>query len=216
VPAAYRVAMARMHADELEIDEALVRGLLAAQFAHWADLPLARVEPAGTVNAVYRLGDDLAVRLARRNGPSAPGAKEVEWLPRLAPLLPLEIPVPVGQGRPTADYPWHWEVHRWVDGETVPVDEIDAIRAASDLASFVAALHSGPILPAGRRGEAFRWRNASASSDTGWPGSRATAAPSRPSGSKRSRPSPGTVYLSGTTATSMCATGSCGTGGSAG
>jgi aminoglycoside phosphotransferase (APT) family kinase protein len=140
VPAAYRVAMARMHADELEIDEALVRGLLAAQFAHWADLPLARVEPAGTVNAVYRLGDDLAVRLARRNGPSAPGAKEVEWLPRLAPLLPLEIPVPVGQGRPTADYPWHWEVHRWVDGETVPVDEIDAIRAASDLASFVAAL----------------------------------------------------------------------------
>jgi aminoglycoside phosphotransferase (APT) family kinase protein len=92
-----------MHADELEIDEALVRGLLAAQFAHWADLPLARVEPAGTVNAVYRLGDDLAVRLARRNGPSAPGAKEVEWLPRLAPLLPLEIPVPVGQGRPTAD-----------------------------------------------------------------------------------------------------------------
>jgi aminoglycoside phosphotransferase (APT) family kinase protein len=132
--------MARMHADELEIDEALVRRLLTAQFPQWADLPLSRIEPSGTVNAIFRLGDELAVRLPRRKGPTESGGKELDWLPRLAPLLPLEIPVPVAQGRPTADYPWFWDVYTWVDGEIAPVEAIDAIRAARDLAALVAAL----------------------------------------------------------------------------
>jgi aminoglycoside phosphotransferase (APT) family kinase protein len=132
--------MARMHADELEIDEALVRRLLADQFSEWADRPLRRVEHQGTVSAVFRLGDELALRLARRDGPTEPGGKELEWLPLLAPLLPLEIPVPVAQGRPTTEYPWFWEVQTWLDGETAPVEEIDALQAARDLAAFVAAL----------------------------------------------------------------------------
>ena len=132
--------MARMHADELEIDEALVRRLLAAEFPPWADLPLSRVEPSGTVNAIFRLGDELALRLPRRRGPTEAGGKELDWLPRLAPQLPLEIPVPVTQGRPSADYPWFWDVYTWVDGETVPVEEIDAVQAARDLAALVAAL----------------------------------------------------------------------------
>src|SRR5919206_1954143 len=113
-----------MHADELEIDEGLVRRLLAEQFPEWAELPLRRIEPQGTVNAIYRLGDELAVRLPRRRGPTEPGGKEIEWLPRLAPLLPLAIPVPVAAGRPRAGYPWFWEVHTWVEGETTPVDDI--------------------------------------------------------------------------------------------
>ena len=129
-----------MHPDEREIDEALVRRLLAEQFPAWADRPLARVEPAGTVNAVFRLGADLALRLPRRDGPTEPGGKELEWLPRLARQLPLQVPVPVAQGRPTSEYPWYWEIHTWVDGATVPVEEIDAIVAARDLAAFVAAL----------------------------------------------------------------------------
>jgi aminoglycoside phosphotransferase (APT) family kinase protein len=129
-----------MHIDELEIDEALVRRLLSEQFPEWADLPLRRIEPGGTVHAIFHLGDGLSVRLARLQGPSEPGSKELDWLPRLAPLLPVEIPVPVAQGRPSGDYPWFWEIHRWVPGETVPVDEIDAIEAARDLATLVGAL----------------------------------------------------------------------------
>jgi aminoglycoside phosphotransferase (APT) family kinase protein len=130
----------KMHADELEIDEALVRRMLAEQFAEWSELPLSRVEPAGTVNAIFRLGGDLSLRLPRHEGPTEPGGKDVDWLPRLAPLLPLEIPVPVAQGRPTDEYPWFWDVCTWVEGETVPIKEIDAIQAARDLAGFVAAL----------------------------------------------------------------------------
>jgi aminoglycoside phosphotransferase (APT) family kinase protein len=131
-----------LHVDELDIDDALVRRLLAEQFLEWSELPLRRIEPEGTVNAIFRLGDDLSVRLARRNGPTEPGSKEFSWLPRLAPLLPVTVPVPVAQGRPTDGYPWFWEVHTWVEGETVPISEIDAIQAARDLAALVAALQS--------------------------------------------------------------------------
>jgi aminoglycoside phosphotransferase (APT) family kinase protein len=132
--------MPRMHADELELDVARVRGLLGAQFPAWADLPLRRIEPSGTDNAIFRLGDELSVRLPRRDGPTRAGSKELEWLPRLAPLLPVEIPLPVAQGRPGGGYPWYWEIHTWVDGDTVPVEELDAIQAARDLAAVVAAL----------------------------------------------------------------------------
>ena len=65
-----------MHVYELEIDEALVRRLLAEQFPEWAEWPLMRVEPAGTDNAIFRLGDELSLRLARRKGPTQPGGKD--------------------------------------------------------------------------------------------------------------------------------------------
>jgi len=129
-----------MHEDELELDAALVRRLLAEQFPDWSGLPLERIEPSGTDNAIFRLGDELSVRLPRRAGPTEPRSKELEWLPKLATLLPLEIPVPVAQGRPADAYPWFWEIHTWIDGETLPVEEIDAIQAARDLAALVRAL----------------------------------------------------------------------------
>ncbi|HWG56480.1 MAG TPA: aminoglycoside phosphotransferase family protein [Gaiellaceae bacterium] len=129
-----------MHADELELDPELVRRLLAEQFPQWATLPLRRVEPDGTVNAIFRLGETMSVRLPRRDGPTEPRGVEHEWLPRLAPLLPVEVPVPVAQGRPGSGYPWFWEIHRWIDGETAPVDSIDALLAAQDIAALVSAL----------------------------------------------------------------------------
>jgi len=132
--------MTRMHEDELELDEALVRRLLAEQFPHWSDLPLRRIEPSGTDNAVFRLGAELSVRLPRRDGPKEPGSRELEWLPKLAPRLPVQIPLPVAQGCPAAGYPWFWEIHTWVEGETAPVAEIDVIQAARDLAALVRAL----------------------------------------------------------------------------
>jgi aminoglycoside phosphotransferase (APT) family kinase protein len=139
--------MTRMHDDELDIGEELVRSLLEEQFPDWAELPLRRIEPSGTDNAIFRLGDELSARLPRRAGATEQGSKEIEWLPRLAPLLPVEIPVPVAEGRPGDGYPWFWEIHTWIRGETVPVEEIDAIRAARDLADLVRALQQ--IVPKG-------------------------------------------------------------------
>lgn len=138
----------KMHADELDIDVPLVRRLLSAQFREWAGLPLERVLPAGTDNAIYRLGDDMAVRVPRIHWAAGQPEKEAEWLPRLAPLLPFEIPVPLALGKPGEGYPWHWSVCRWLEGETATLDRVAHLQQlASDLAKLVGALQR--IDPAG-------------------------------------------------------------------
>jgi aminoglycoside phosphotransferase (APT) family kinase protein len=132
-----------MHHDELDIDASLVRRLLASQFPRWAELPIERIEPTGTDNAIYRLGDDMVVRLPRVARTVATLEKERAWLPRLAPHLPLAVPVPLAEGTPTAGYPWVWSVYRWLEGTDATVEPIaDLGRAASDLARFIAALQS--------------------------------------------------------------------------
>lgn len=140
----------RVHDDEFEVDEALVRALLAEQFPAWAGLPLERAGD-GTVNVIYRLGKELSVRLPRRNGPEVEADVEFRWLPLLAPRLPIAAPQPVARGRPGAGYPWFWSVHTWLDGDLPST----ALRP-DDVALFVAALQgidaaAGPE-PAGGRG----------------------------------------------------------------
>ncbi len=135
--------VARLHADEFPIDAALVRRLLAAQFPQWAALPLALVDPGGTDNVIFRLGEAMSVRLPRR--PSAARDdkfdKERDWLPRLAPHLPLAVPETLATGAPDEDYPCRWAVHRWVPGEPAERDRIgDPHWAARDLAAFVVAM----------------------------------------------------------------------------
>src|SRR3954452_11297452 len=102
-----------MHADELDIDAVLVRRLLAQQFPEWAGLSLEPVRSAGTDNAIFRLGDDMCVRLPRIAWATGQAAKEHEWLPRLAPQLPVAIPVPLGKGVPGEGYPWDGSVYSW-------------------------------------------------------------------------------------------------------
>lgn len=74
----------KLHPDELDIDEALVRRMVAEQFPQWAGLPVEPVEPAGTSNAMYRLGAELVVRIPRIPGVVEEIAKEDVWLRRLA------------------------------------------------------------------------------------------------------------------------------------
>ena len=131
----------KMHADEVDIDLPLVRRLLAEQFPHWADLQLQAVESAGTDNAIYRLGEDLAVRLPRVERVVPQVEREHQWLPRLAPQLPLAIPTPIAKGSPGESYPWMWSVYRWLEGENATVERItDLGQAAAQLAEFIVAL----------------------------------------------------------------------------
>src|SRR5262245_30191671 len=131
----------KMHVDEVDIDVSLVGRLLAAQLPQWAHLPLEPVCSAGTDNAIYRLGDDLAVRLPRIHGATGQVDKEHQWLPRLAPLLPLAIPVPLAKGTPGEGYPWQWSVYRWLAGENATIERLaDPRQAATALAQFIAAL----------------------------------------------------------------------------
>lgn len=144
-----------MHDDELPVDADLVRALLADQLPDLADQPLRRVASIGTVNALFRLGDELVVRLPRTPRWTADIEHERTWLPRLAPHVSLEVPTPVAVGRPTEAYPFAWSVYGWLEGESwdrAPVE--DERTAAHELALFVRDLRGldpigGP--PAGRR-----------------------------------------------------------------
>jgi aminoglycoside phosphotransferase (APT) family kinase protein len=125
------------------IDEGLVRALIEEQFPQWRQLPVTRVVLDGNDHRSFRLGDDLVVRL-----PSAPGylpqvRKEQEWLPRLAPALPLPIPEVRGAGVPSLLFPAPWSVYGWIHGEPAtlrPPDEPE--RFAADLAGFLVALRA--------------------------------------------------------------------------
>ena len=152
----------KMHADQLDTDVALVRRLLAAQFPQWADLSIEQVETDGTENAIYRLGEDMAVRLAYsayRPVKTEQVDKLDRWLPKFAPHLPLAIPEPLGRGAPSEDFPCAWSVCRWLEGEEATFKRLsDPNQAAADLAEFIHALQQ--IDPAGgpAPGEHNFWR----------------------------------------------------------
>jgi aminoglycoside phosphotransferase (APT) family kinase protein len=123
------------------IDLPLVRRLVDTQFPQWAGLPLRLLDPAGSDHAIYRLGAELSVRLPRHSGAIGQAEKELHWLPRLAPHLPLAVPVPVAVGRPGFGYPWPWAVSRWLDGEVATAEALgESLETAAELARFLGAL----------------------------------------------------------------------------
>ncbi|MBA3367453.1 MAG: aminoglycoside phosphotransferase family protein [Geodermatophilaceae bacterium] len=148
----------KMHADEISTDVALVRRLLAGQFPQWAELPIELVRSYGTDHDIYRLGEHLAARLPRIEWATNQAAKEKKWLPRLAPRVPLALPVQLAMGHPGEGYPFDWSVYEWLPGENANGAIEDLDQAAADLASFVIALRqvdttgAHPRPPHGRGG----------------------------------------------------------------
>lgn len=140
---------ARMHHDEVEVTEALVRRLLGAQMPDLADLALSIVEPWGTDNGIWRVGDDHVVRLPRIGWTEGQVTQDARWLPRLAPHLSVAVPDPVAVGQPEFGYPFRWAVHRWIPGEGASLDTIDdPVAFALDLAGFVQQLQRVPAVDA--------------------------------------------------------------------
>lgn len=130
-----------MHADEVPIDASLVKQLLKTQFPHWADLPIQAVKSAGTDNALYRLGDTMVVRLPRIHWAIDQIQKENQWLPKLAPKLPFEIPTPLVTGTSDETYPWNWGIYKWIEGESATRENIEDLSdLAKELAHFITSL----------------------------------------------------------------------------
>ena len=133
----------RLHDDQFHIDEELVARLLAGQHPMLADLPISRVESTGTVNALFRIGDDLCARLPLLERWAKSLRNEVRWLPWLGERISLRIPEPLFGGEPVAWYPFQWAVFRWIDGATYADALVDDEReAARTLATFVNELSS--------------------------------------------------------------------------
>jgi aminoglycoside phosphotransferase (APT) family kinase protein len=158
-------------AAEFVVDAALARRLLASQHPDLSGLPLTHVAN-GWDNVIFRLGDDLALRLPRRLAAVGLTLIEQHWLPQL-PALPLAIPVPVRRGVPGEAYPWPWSVIPWTEGRDAdlapPDDEQGEVLAGFFRALHVAAPPDAPRnpyrgVPLADRLDSFETRAASAAS----------------------------------------------------
>ena len=145
-----------MKRTEAEPTAELVRALLRDQHPDLADRSLA-LGARGWDNQLWRLGDDLVVRLPWQTDEADDLLlKEHAWLPVLAPLLPLPVPVPQRLGQPTERFPHPWVITTWVPGDPADRAPIVSGSEATVLADFLTALNQAapPAAPEGRgRGE---------------------------------------------------------------
>ena len=104
-----------MPAADVEVTTELVRRLLAGQHQDLAGRPVEFLAN-GWDNAMFRLGDDLLVRLPRREAAAQILLNEQRWLPVLAPRIQLPIPYPERTGLPAHGYPFSWSVVPYLPG----------------------------------------------------------------------------------------------------
>jgi aminoglycoside phosphotransferase (APT) family kinase protein len=124
---------------EVKIDALLVSQLLVEQHPDLQNLSIQFVA-AGWDNAMFRLGDRLAVRLPRRAIAAGLLEREQHWLPQLAKQLPITVPVPHRIGLPNSRYPWHWSIIPWLQGQTADTIQLNADHA-QQFGLFLKRLH---------------------------------------------------------------------------
>lgn len=130
----------RMPEAEVDVTVGLVEKLIIEQHPDLAG-PLVLVAN-GWDNVIFRLGDDLLVRLPRRSLAARLVINEQRWLPVIAGDLPAPVPVPFRVGTASDLFPWPWTITRWFPG--TPLTDLavaDRTPLAGPVAEFLAALH---------------------------------------------------------------------------
>jgi aminoglycoside phosphotransferase (APT) family kinase protein len=133
---------------EIDLTIELVSELVLSQHPDLAELPITEVA-SGWDNAMFRLGEDMAIRLPRRSAAVKLLEHEQQWLPLLQLQLPLPVPAPIRVGRPQNSYPWPWSITPWIEGETADRVSLDSDQGTT-LATFLEALHTAPPAQAPR------------------------------------------------------------------
>jgi aminoglycoside phosphotransferase (APT) family kinase protein len=143
-----------MHPDQVDVDIDIVRGLLSEQRPDLAQLPITPVVSTGTVNALFRLGDDLVARLPLREHWEAGIDREWRWIPWLSSrVTSIGLPDPVFKGTANNAFPFTWSIYRWIEGAPYDDELIDdEAEAARTLARFVSELRALEITPAAPEG----------------------------------------------------------------
>jgi aminoglycoside phosphotransferase (APT) family kinase protein len=140
-----------MHRDQLSLDVRTVRQLVDDQFPHWRHLTVRELPAAGTVNAIFRIGDGLAARFPLRIADPAATRTwlmdEAEAARELAEVSTVRAPIPIAIGQPGSGYPLPWSVQTWVAGyDAIIEDPAGSTEFAHDLAAFIKRLRSADTL----------------------------------------------------------------------
>jgi aminoglycoside phosphotransferase (APT) family kinase protein len=138
-----------LHEDEPPVDLDLVRALVDRGMQQWAGLALVGQPATGTDHHLYRLGDDLVVRVPRVHWATEQVDSDARWVPHVARHLPpglgVSLPEQLAVGEPDLDYPWRWSVCRWIEGRTPDRrSPHDRAALAAPLGRFCRALRDVP------------------------------------------------------------------------
>jgi aminoglycoside phosphotransferase (APT) family kinase protein len=136
-----------MHADQLHVDVPTVRRLVEVQFPQWRGLPVTELSTPGTVNAIFRIGDDLAARFPLVGQDAAHThtslAAEADASRELAHAIVVPTPQPVAIGNPGAGYPLPWSVQTWLSGHDATVEDPAGSNGfAHDLVDLIAQMRA--------------------------------------------------------------------------
>jgi len=156
------MSSSKLHSDEVNINSKIVKQLLTHQFPEFSHLKLELVYPEGTDNKLYKLGNDKVIRMPRMERSAINIIKESQWLPQLAPLLPIAIPKLLAQGRPSTNYPFPWLICQWLEGVNPDKENVlNYDQAAVDLGNFIVALQKINVsnAPACSRGQPLSTRD---------------------------------------------------------
>ncbi|MBE8472203.1 aminoglycoside phosphotransferase family protein [Streptomyces justiciae] len=134
-----------MHDDQVDVTTDIVATLIEDQFPQWSGKAIRLLASTGTVNAIFRIGDDLCARFPLRLTDAAEALavleQEAQASAELAQVSPFPVPEPLALGKPGAGYPMPWSVQTWLLGTVASDSDPSGSDAfAADLADFISAL----------------------------------------------------------------------------
>ncbi|MHB9295725.1 hypothetical protein PilKf_01473 [Pillotina sp. SPG140] len=139
--------MKLLHNKQIKINIEIVKSFIEEQFPQYKNLPIYEFDTNGTVNSIFKLGNDYYIRFPILEEYADSILKEYRILPYLSKKLTLNIPQPIGLGNPNNLYPFHWVIYNWIDGDCYDNNKIsDFQEIISELANFIKELHSIELL----------------------------------------------------------------------
>jgi aminoglycoside phosphotransferase (APT) family kinase protein len=139
--------MRLLHDGQIEINIEIVKTLINEQFPQYKNLPIDEFDTTGTVNSIFRLGNNHYIRLPLIEIYADSILNEYKILTYLSKKLSIEIPHPIHLGIPNSLYPFHWAIYNWIDGDCFDNNKIINFQEIiSELANFIQELHSVDLL----------------------------------------------------------------------
>lgn len=135
--------MKLLHNGQIEINIEIIKTLIEEQFPQYKNLPINEFDTTGTVNSIFKLGNNYYIRLPLTEMYKDSILTEYKILPYLSKKLTIEIPHPIHLGIPNNLYPFHWGIYNWIDGDCYDDNKITNFQEIiSGLANFIKELHS--------------------------------------------------------------------------
>lgn len=145
-----------MHDDQITVSAEQVAALVADEFPALAGLDVVPVDGGGTVNAIFRIGEDVAARFPlRRDDPARMLARldrEMVASAEFVLACPIPAPEPLHLGHPGHGYPLPWTIQSWLPGSTAtPTSFERSAPLARDVVEVLQHLRNWDV-----RGRQFR------------------------------------------------------------